>query len=204
VTPAPAVDSPAPVAERIVEAAAELIASQGLHATSVDDIAAAAGCGRATVYRWFPGGRAELLDVTLDRGVDLIFGECAQRIARARSLTDAVAVTVNVAVVWLADDAVVQQLLADAPDTFATLISPMRLEPLLERAAQFGLDHFSRFTDPITAAWVGEWCVRVVTDHLRSPAPVVDLTDPAVARRFVESFLVPPSPVQSRTQSRTQ
>lgn len=193
VSAVPALEFSAPVAERIVEAAASLIASQGLHATSVDDIAAAAGCGRATVYRWFPGGRAELLDVTLDRGVDLIFDECARRIADAGSLVDAVAITVNVAVVWLADDAVVQQLLADAPDTFATLISPMRLEPLLERAGQFGLDHFCRFTDPLAAAWAGEWCVRVVTDHLRSPAPVVDLTDPAIARRFAESFLVPPS-----------
>lgn len=191
-----ALDPTAPVAERIVEAAASLIAAQGLRATSVDDIAAAAGCGRATVYRWFPGGRAELLEVTLDRGVDLIFDECAHRIVDARSLMEAAAITVNVAVLWLADDAVVQQLLADAPDTFATLISPMRLEPLLERAAQFGLDHFCRFVDPLTSAWVGEWCARVVTDHLRSPAPVVDLTDPAVARRFAESFLVPPSPTQ--------
>ncbi|MFM8862727.1 MAG: TetR/AcrR family transcriptional regulator [Acidimicrobiia bacterium] len=188
-------ETPAPVAERIVEAAASLIASQGLHATSVDDIAAAAGCGRATVYRWYPGGRAELLDVTLDRGVDRIFDECARRIVGAPSLTEAAAITVNVAVLWLAGDAVVQQLLADAPDTFASLISPMRLEPLLERAAQFGLDHFCRFTDPLTAAWAGEWCARVVTDHLRSPAPVVDLTDPAISRRFAESFLVPPSPV---------
>lgn len=183
-----------PVAERIVDAAAMLIAAQGLHATSVDDIASAAGCGRATVYRWFPGGRAELLDVTLDRGVERIFEQCARRLVEVDTLAEAAAVTVNIAVLWLADDAVVQQLLADAPDTFASLISPMRLEPLLERAARFGLDHLCRFTDPITAAWVGEWCARVVTDHLRSPAPVVDLTDPGVARRFVDSFLLPSVP----------
>lgn len=181
----------APVAERIVGAAARLIAAQGLRATSVDDIAAAAGCGRATVYRWFPGGRAELLDVTLGFGVDRIFAACADATRRSTSLAEAVAGTLHVAALELAGDAVVQQLLVDEPDTIATLISPVRIEPLLERASAWGVDAFGRFADPAVAAYVGEWCARVVTDHLRSPAPVIDITDPVVARRLVDSFLLP-------------
>ena len=183
--------APEPVADRIVRAAAALIAERGLRATSVDDIAAAAGCGRATVYRWFPGGRGELLDVTLGAGVDRIFAACAERADRADSLADAVAGTIHIAVVELARDGVVQQLLVDEPDTMATLISPMRIEPLLERAADLGTAHFSRFVDPATAAHAGEWCARVVTDHLRSPAPVIDITDPTTARRLVDTFLIP-------------
>lgn len=183
--------APAPVAERIVAAAASLIAAQGLRATSVDDIAAAAQCGRATVYRWFPGGRAELLDVTLATGVDRIFSLCAQRADAATSLAEAVAGTINVAALELAHDAVIHQLLVDEPDTMATLISPMRIEPLLERAAELGAAHFARFVDAPTAAHAGEWCARVVTDHLRSPSPVIDITDPVIARRLVDSFLIP-------------
>lgn len=189
VTPAPL--APVPVADRIVDAAAGLIATQGLRGTSIDQIATAAGCGRATVYRWFPGGRAELLDVTLDHGVDRIFTSCAVVVDSARSLAEAAAATLHVAVVELLGDAVVQQLLVDEPDTMATLISPVRIEPLLERAAAWGAEHFRRFTDAATAAHVGEWCARVVTDHLRSPAPVIDLTDPVIARRFVDTFLIP-------------
>lgn len=193
--PAPATARPAvPVAERIVEAAAALIAAQGLRGTSVDDIAAAAGCGRATVYRWFPGGRSELLDVTLGLGVDRIFAACVASAERSTSLAEAAAATINVAVVELANDAVVQQLLVDSPDEIATLISPMRIEPLLVRAATHGAEHFAAFADPALGAWVGEWCARVVTDHMRSPAPVVDLTDPEVARRFVDAILVPTLP----------
>ena len=194
VTPTPAkvrLDPMAPVADRIVVAAASLIAEHGLRATSVDDIAAAAGCGRATVYRWFPGGRAELLDVTLAAGVEQIFVECAARADRAESFAGAVADTINTAVALLMADRVVQQLLVDEPDTMASLISPMRIEPLLERAAEHGEVHFSRFVDVGTAAHVGEWCVRVVTDHLRSPAPVIDITDPTIARRLVDTFLIP-------------
>lgn len=179
------------VPERIVAAAAELISSQGLRGTSVDDIASAAGCGRATVYRYFPGGRAELLEVTMGEGVDRIFALCAQVTDNAASLAEAVAGTINIAVLELSNDAVVQQLLVDEPDTIATLISPMRIEPLFERASEWGAEHFSRFLEPAIAGHVGEWCVRVVTDHLRSPAPIVDITDPLVARKLVDTFLFP-------------
>jgi AcrR family transcriptional regulator len=180
-----------PVADRIIAAAARLISSQGLRATSVDDIASAAECGRATVYRYFPGGRAELLDVTLGQGVDRIFASCSQAIDHAATLAEAAAGTINIAVLELTNDAVVQQLLVDEPDTIATLISPVRIEPLFERASEWGTANFSRFAEPAVAAYVGEWCARVVTDHLRSPAPVIDITDAALARALVETFLIP-------------
>jgi AcrR family transcriptional regulator len=179
------------VPDRIVAAAGRLIASQGLRATSVDDIAASAGCGRATVYRYFPGGRAELLDVTLDQGVDRIFASCSQVTDHAATLAEAAAGTINIAVLELSNDAVVQQLLVDEPDTIATLISPVRIEPLFERASEWGIANFSRFVEPAVAAHVGEWCARVVTDHLRSPAPVIDITDAALARALVDTFLIP-------------
>ena len=179
------------VPDRIVAAAARLIAGQGLRATSVDDIASAAECGRATVYRYFPGGRAELLEVTLGEGVERIFASCARVTDHASSLAEAAADTINIAVLELSNDAVVQQLLIDEPDTIATLISPMRIEPLVERASEWGIEHFSRFIEPDIAAYVGEWCVRVVTDHLRSPAPVIDITQADIARTLVDTFLIP-------------
>ena len=193
-SPQTATGLPAPVADRIVDAAVTLIAAQGLRSTSVDDIAAAAGCGRATVYRWFPGGRAELLDVTLGRGVDRIFDVCARVVAECDSLADAAAAVINLAVIELTRDAVVQQLLLDEPDTMATFISPLRIEPLVDRSAAWATVHLDRFAAPDVAAYVGEWCVRVITDHLRSPAPVIDISDPAIARRLVDAFLLPELP----------
>jgi hypothetical protein len=143
------------------------------------------------VYRYFPGGRAELLEVTLGEGVDRIFALCAQVTDNSASRAEAVAGTINIAVLELSNDAVVQQLLVDEPDTIATLISPMRIEPLFERASEWGAEHFSRFLESAIAAHVGEWCVRVVTDHLRSPAPIIDITDLSLARTLVDTFLIP-------------
>jgi AcrR family transcriptional regulator len=46
-------DQAAVAAERILDAAGECFAAQGVAGTSIGDIAAAAGCSRPTVYRYF-------------------------------------------------------------------------------------------------------------------------------------------------------
>lgn len=48
-------EPPAPARERILAAAADLIGRDGLDALSIDELAAAAGVSRATIFRLFPG-----------------------------------------------------------------------------------------------------------------------------------------------------
>ena len=42
---------------RVLEGAYECIARRGMAKTTVDDVAAASGISRATIYRIFPGGK---------------------------------------------------------------------------------------------------------------------------------------------------
>lgn len=49
-----AVEPPTPARQRVLEAAAELIGRRGLNAFTMEELATAAGVGRATVYRLFP------------------------------------------------------------------------------------------------------------------------------------------------------
>jgi len=51
-------EPPAPTRERILSAAADLIGRDGLNDLSIDELAAAAGVSRATVFRLFPGKAA--------------------------------------------------------------------------------------------------------------------------------------------------
>jgi AcrR family transcriptional regulator len=44
--------------DRILEAAAELFAARGVEAVGMNDIARAAGCSRATLYRYYPSREA--------------------------------------------------------------------------------------------------------------------------------------------------
>jgi len=45
---------------RIIEAAHERVAADGVARTTIESVAQHAGLSRATIYRYFPGGRDEL------------------------------------------------------------------------------------------------------------------------------------------------
>jgi AcrR family transcriptional regulator len=50
---------------RILQAALQCVERWGLAKTSLEDVAASAGLSRATVYRYFPGGREQLISDTV-------------------------------------------------------------------------------------------------------------------------------------------
>ena len=67
--------------QAIIDAAMKLSAERGFAATTIDDIAAAAGIGRRTFFRYFPTKE----DVVLDpRRLDRAFAQTALRQRRAR------------------------------------------------------------------------------------------------------------------------
>src|SRR3954451_22458532 len=52
---------------RILDATIELLGTQGNGQVRMDDIAAAAGVGKQTIYRWWPSKHAVVIDALLDR-----------------------------------------------------------------------------------------------------------------------------------------
>lgn len=71
---------------RILAAARDLVVGTGFHPVSVDDVAARAGTGRATVYRHF-GSKRELLEAV---AWDVVGSTALERLDAARLLPDAV------------------------------------------------------------------------------------------------------------------
>jgi AcrR family transcriptional regulator len=193
------------MATRILGATTACIAEQGLRSTSIDDIAVASGCSRATVYRVFPGGRAGLLDAACRLEVDVVLDACTRAVAGESDLASAVAAAVCAAAVELRGHPALQRLLVEDPGAVLPFISFDGLAPILDRAASWGEVHLARFTDADHAAAVGEWGARVVLAHLRSPGSVTDTADPAAVRRLVDTHLLPAprtSPSASRHPSR--
>lgn len=68
--------------ERLVTAAATLVAERGYHGVGVDEIGAAAGVTGAAVYRHF-SGKQELLVELIERAVDALMGEARRIVANA-------------------------------------------------------------------------------------------------------------------------
>jgi AcrR family transcriptional regulator len=176
---------------RIMAATAECVAAQGLRATSVEDIAAAAGCARATIYRLFPGGRAGVLVAAVELQLIVVLDAASEVADAADDLLHAVSGAVHAAATTIADHSALQRLLQDEPGEILPYISFDQLAPLLARAAAWGREHLGRFLEPEQAEIVGEWGARIVLAHLRSPGSPTDTTDLAAVRRLVERYLLP-------------
>lgn len=70
--------------DRVLAAVVVRAGRDGLARVTVDAVATEAGVSRASVYRWFPGGREQLID----EGVTWEVGRFLQRLARAVELDE--------------------------------------------------------------------------------------------------------------------
>jgi len=74
--------------QRILEATYVCVARWGLSKTTVEDAARQAGLSRATVYRYFPGGRDELVDAVVSWQYLRFFGRLYEEVHGATSLEE--------------------------------------------------------------------------------------------------------------------
>src|SRR3954471_20217374 len=69
--------------DRILEATYACVARYGLAKTTVEDTAREAGLSRATVYRYFPGGKDQLVREVIAWETGRFFGRLAEAVAGA-------------------------------------------------------------------------------------------------------------------------
>jgi TetR/AcrR family transcriptional regulator, mexCD-oprJ operon repressor len=168
------------VAAAILEAAASVLAASGDHA-SMSDVAAAAGVGRATVYRYFPNRQA-----MLDELADLAVNAAGKRLAASRideiairdGVTRAVRALVDVGDLFIV---LARERLRPQPKEFERQVfGPLRR--LLERGQATG-----EVRDDVPSAWLTESLVGIVSSVLSShPARGRDDTVAAIASLFME------------------
>lgn len=167
------VDRRTPAVERILDAAGGLFAERGVDAVAMGEIAAAAGCSRATLYRYFPDRPALQLAFVQREAVRvgaLVGAEVAGLDHGADALVEGVLAALRhvraapALRAWFGD--------RDAAHTADLAQGSEVLEAL-------GL---SMAADPDAARWL----VRVIVSLLTVPGG-----DAAEERRLVERFVVP-------------
>lgn len=89
--------------EKILEAAAELVARRGYHAVSLADIGAAAGIVGSGIYRHF-GSKSAILDALLDQAMDRLAGDAARALATGAGGEQVLAALVAGQVAFAVDD----------------------------------------------------------------------------------------------------
>jgi AcrR family transcriptional regulator len=178
--------------DRVIDAALRCVARWGLAKTTIEDVAREAGVGRATLYRLFPGGREALLDAVVWREAARLLDRLGAAAAGAGTLED-------VLVAWFVDTAAaisghqaLQFLLAHEPESVLPHLAFQRFDALLERAGELA--------GPLLAPWLHtrerqaratEWMARVVLSYTLAPSRDIDVADPASARRFIRTFILP-------------
>jgi AcrR family transcriptional regulator len=168
--------------ERLLEATYACIARDGLEGTTVDGAAREAGVSRATVYRWFQGGREQLLDETIAWKTDQFFEDLAVEVAGCTTLEQVVTRALVSAHRWVLDHEVLQRLL----DTESAALVPAIVDEMRRLVPAIG-----RFVEPYLVAEgvddppaKGEYVARLVVSHLASPGGW-DLDDPASVHELV-------------------
>jgi AcrR family transcriptional regulator len=166
-------------AERILDAAGALFVERGVGKPGMDEVARAAGCSRATLYRYFENRQA-LIQAFAHREARLITTQVAQATAdvsdpRRRvveaviACLDAVRERPHLAAWYAGDSTLLREVLHDSP--------------VIRGTAQNYLASDAEGSDPDLVDWV----LRIILSFLSDPGE-----DEDAERRLLERFLVPP------------
>ena len=178
--------------ERIVDGALRCFARWGVGKTTLDDIAREAGYSRATVYRFFPGGKDGLLDAVATTEVTRALATIGTRLDAADSLEDLVVGGMTTAARLIAEHKPLQYLLAHEPEVVLPRISFHEADAVLRTVSAFAAPYLERHLAPgIDAYRAAEWLSRIVLSYVCSPSPAVDMQDEVSVRHLVQGFVLP-------------
>lgn len=161
-------------ADRIVTVAATQIARHGLDRLSLDDVARAAGCSRATVYRHV-GGKTAIVDAVLARNIRKVTSDIQRAVESADARRRAVT-AITASLTAIRNDPVVSAMVAT--------MSPASLGSYLTASSEIprSASAFTGLADDTAAQWIS----RVVMAFLFWPT-----ADPAQESEMIERFVYP-------------
>jgi len=165
--------------DRVVHAALQCLAAQGLRRTTVDDVASVAGISRATLYRTFPGGRDTILAAVVDTERGRLLADLRRATAGAQDVRGVLVDGIVTAATWLTNHAVLVRLMFDEPAVLLTHVEFTQMDETLAAAAAAAAPLFERFMAPASALRTGEFVTRIVLSYLLFPSDEADLTDRA-------------------------
>ena len=178
------------VRERLLQATYDCVARWGLAKTTVEDAAREAGVSRATVYRYFPGGRDELLSAVVSWEFSRFFLRLYEEVSDADTLEEVMERGLMFAHRALVEHEVLQRVLVTEPDILLPRLST-RGGPDAHAVAAFLAPYLVRHgmaegTDLDAAA---DFLARMVLSYISSPGRW-DLNDPEQVALLVRSELL--------------
>lgn len=169
---------------RILEAAYECVARNGLRGLTMDDAAHEARLSRATVYRYFPGGREQLVGEAITWEVGRFFDALVRAVADAPDFATRLERGLVTAHGMLERHVVLQHVLqSEADQLLPSLATTMPMVHALMRddiAARLRRERLRDGVDPEEAA---DFLARMTLSIVGTPG-AWDLGDPSAVRRL--------------------
>lgn len=175
----------------VIIAARECRERLGREKVTMDDVCAAAGISRATLYRLFPGGRDVLFDAVREQSLRDFFGELQDEIDGATSLEDLLVRIIVGASTALREDEHLAVSLATEPGAALGDLTFDGLERIIRTATDFFSPVVGRFTSASNTAEIMDILARLVISYHLSPSRIFDFTRRDSAMRFVRTHLLP-------------
>jgi AcrR family transcriptional regulator len=169
-SPRPA-DSPrsADSRARVLEAALRCVARFGISKTTVEDIAREARLSRASLYRFFPGGREEIVVTMVEREVGGYFRKLGARLDGVEDYEERIVIVMTAAAEQLVAHEALGFVLAHEPERVLPHVSFTGLDHVLDTAAAFFAPYLVGLLEPEDARRAAEWVTRLVLSHLICP-----------------------------------
>jgi len=159
----------------------------GLSGFALEDVASAAGVGRATIYRHFEGGRTQLVREAVTREVARFWEFLAEAVAGEPDLEGRLVSGLMVARQRIAEYDLLQRLLAAEPDELLPAL--LSSEPLLHQVLRDYLEQVlatSTLSDGVDVREASDYLTRMLLAYIGT-AGGWDMADRAEVRRLVRT-----------------
>ena len=176
--------------ERILEATYACVARWGLSKTTVEDAAREAGLSRATVYRYFPGGRDELIDAVVSWQFLLFFVALYEEVHGAASLEEVLDRGLVFARRALGEHEVLQKILETEPDVLMPKLT-VESNRTVGLIAGFLVPylHEHGMAEGVEINEAADFLARMILSYIASPGHW-DLADPDQVATLVRTELL--------------
>jgi AcrR family transcriptional regulator len=176
--------------ERILEAAYACIARWGLAKTSVEDVTRQSGLSRSTLYRYFPGGRDELIGAAIGWEYDRFFARLYDEVKDAATLEEVIERGLMFAHQAITGHEVLQRVLRTEPDVLLPAMT-VRNDTTVSLVAAFLTPYLERhgLAPGVSVEDAADFLARMVLSYMAAPGRW-DLDDPEQVARLVRAELL--------------
>src|SRR5436190_3375993 len=179
------------VRERILEAGFTCVARYGMAKTTVEDVARTSGLSRATLYRYFPGGKDQLVREVIAWETGRFFGRLAEAVAGATDFFRLLEEALLFAHRAVEDHEVLQKILVTEPERLLPQLT-VESQRVLAFIAAFLVPYLEReqLRPGMTPERAAEYVSRMLLSFIGQQGRW-DLGDRAQVARLVRSELLP-------------